>query len=140
MAVDASGRVHIVWATLVAGATADSEPTLGLYYAVSLDGRRFLPRQRIPTEGVPRHPQILLNASEIVVAWDEQAAGSRRVALGRGTADRSGVVRFARQVVSTHGRASYPAMASTGDGLVLAWTSGSTGQSVVQTERLPSGK
>jgi hypothetical protein len=140
MAVDGGGRVHIAWATLVAGATSDSEPTLGLYYAVSLDGRRFLPRQRIPTDGVPRHPQVVLNGSEIVVTWDEQVPGSRRVALGRGTADRSGIVRFARQVVSTHGRASYPVVASTGDGLVLAWTSGSTGQSVVQAERLPIEK
>jgi hypothetical protein len=107
---------------------------------VSRDGRSFSPRQRIPTEGLPRHPQVVLSASEIVVTWDEQAPGSRRVALGRGTADGNGTVRFERRVVSADGRASYPALASTDDGLVLAWTSGSTGQSVVQTERLPIKK
>jgi hypothetical protein len=137
MAVDNSGRVHVVWPTLVAGAAPGSEPTLALYYAVSLDGRQFSPRQRIPTEGVPRHPQIVLDSSGVVVTWDEQAPGSRRVAVGRGTADRTGTIQFAREVVSTDGRASYPAVASTGDGLVLAWTAGSAGQTVVETERLP---
>ncbi len=137
---DGSGRVHVVWPTLVGGATGGSAPSLALYYAVSRDGRSFSPRQRIPTEGLPRHPQVVLSASEIVVTWDEQAPGSRRVALGRGTADGKGTVRFERRVVSADGRASYPALASTDDGLVLAWTSGSTGQSVVQTERLPIKK
>ena len=141
MAVDKSGRVHVVWPTLVAGAAPGSEPTLALYYAVSLDGRQFSPRQRIPTEGFPRHPQIALASSDaVVVTWDEQAAGSRRVALGRGTADGKGALRFARQVVSSDGRAAYPAVASTDDGVVLAWTSGPTGQTVVQTERLPNGR
>ena len=74
------------------------------------------------------------------MTWDEQARGSRRVALGRGTADGKGTVRFAREVVSTDGRASYPAVTSTGDGLVLAWTSGSAGQTVVETGRLPIRK
>ena len=105
MAVDRSGRVHVVWPTLVAGAAPGSEPTLALYYAVSLDGRQFSPRQRIPTEGFPRHPQIALASSDaVVVTWDEQAAGSRRVALGRGTADGKGALRFAREVVSSDGR------------------------------------
>jgi hypothetical protein len=56
MAVDGLNRVHMVWPTLVSGSTAGSEPTLALFYAVSTDGRQFTPRERIPTEGLPRHP------------------------------------------------------------------------------------
>ncbi len=137
MAVDATGLVHVVWPTLVAGATTGSEPTLALYYAMSRDGRQFTPRQQIPTEGFPRHPQIALGArGSIAVTWDEQASGSRLVALGRGTADDKGTIRFVRQVVSSDGRATYPAVASTGDGIVVAWTGGSTGQTVIQTAYL----
>jgi hypothetical protein len=134
MAVDGTGRVHVVWPTLVAGATPGSEPTLALYYAMSRDGRQFTPRQRIPTEGFPRHPQIALGSrGSIAVTWDEQASGSRLIALGRGTADDNGAVRFARQAVSSDGRATYPAVASTDDDVVLAWASGPTGQTIIQT-------
>lgn len=137
MAVDRSGRIHIVWPTLVAGSTSASEPTLALFYAMSRDGLHFTPRQRIPTEGFPRHAQVALGSrGEVVVTWDEQADGSRRVALGRGTADDKGTVRFARQVVSNEEPASYPVVASTDEGIVVAWTSGSAGQTVLQTECL----
>jgi len=102
--------------------------------AMSRDGASFTPRQRIPTEGFPRHPQIALGSrGSIAVTWDEQASGSRLVALGRGTADDNGAVRFARQAVSSDGRATYPAVASTDDDVVLAWTGGPTGQTIIQT-------
>jgi hypothetical protein len=107
---------------------------------MSSDGRRFTPRQRIPTEGFPRHPQIAVSGDgALVVTWDEQASGSRRVALARGVADPDGTVRFVRQVVttSTSTRGSYPVVATTRDGIVAVWTSGPATQSVLQIERLP---
>jgi hypothetical protein len=55
MALDGRQRVHVVWPTLVSGATADIEPTLELFYAASSDGRQFSARRRLPTEGVPHH-------------------------------------------------------------------------------------
>lgn len=102
IAVDAERRIHLVWPTLVPGTTPASEPTLGLFYATSRDGRTFTARQRIPTEGVPRHPQIAPGSrGDVVVVWDEQIRGSRRVALARGTMPSGGTVRFLRQAIGT---------------------------------------
>ena len=67
IAVDSAKRIHIVWPTLVPGATPNSPPTLALFYATSADGNRFTPRQQIPTEGVPRHPQLALGPSGQIV-------------------------------------------------------------------------
>jgi hypothetical protein len=44
---------------------------------MSLDGRQFTARQRLPTESFPRHSQIALApGGELLVAWDEQANGT----------------------------------------------------------------
>jgi hypothetical protein len=137
IAVDAERRIHLVWPTLVPGATPTSEPTLGLFYATSRDGRTFTARQRIPTEGVPRHPQITLGPrGDVVVAWDEEARGGRRVALARGTMQSGGTVRFLRQTIGHGERGVYPVTATASDGLILAWTSGQGNQTVIRTERL----
>ena len=53
---------------------------LALFYARSSDGKGFTKRQQIPTEGVPRHAQIAIGpAGGIIVAWDEQVNGARRI-------------------------------------------------------------
>ena len=137
MVVDGAKRIHIVWPTLVPGATRNSEPTLALFYAMSVDGKRFSARQRISTEGVPRHPQMIVDArGGLIVAWDEQAKGTRRIALARGSVDANGVARFMKQPIGDGLRAEYPALASTSDGTLVAWTSGSVGQTVLRIERL----
>jgi hypothetical protein len=137
IAVDEHGRIHAAWATLVADAGANREPTLALYYATSEDGVRFTPRQQVPTAGVPRHPQLTLTPQgEIILAWDEFDAGSRRIAIVRGTAGSNGVARFTRQAIDSDAPAVYPAVASTGDSVLLLWTSGDTGQTVLRSTRL----
>jgi hypothetical protein len=89
----------------------------------------------IPAEGVSRHPQIIVSArAGLVLTWDEQSSGNRRVALARGTVDKNGV-RFARTVLSDTARASYPVIAATQDGIVAAWTGGSATQSVLRVQR-----
>jgi len=136
IAIDARNRVHVVWPTLVAGSTPDSEPTMALFYAVSANGEQFTPRRQIPTEGVPRHVQIALTArGDVVVAWDEQANDERRVALARATADSGGSTVFTRQAMGDV-TASYPVIATTPDGIVAAWTSGRA-ESIVRVERVP---
>ena len=102
MTVDAQQRIHIVWPTLVGGATAGADPNIALFYAMSADGRQFTARERIPTEGMPHHPRIAAGADgSLTVAWDELAAGVRRVAIGRGTADEGGRPRFRRELLTT---------------------------------------
>jgi hypothetical protein len=137
LAVDDRQRIHVVWPTLVPGATAEGGPALALFYATSPDGQHFTTRQRVPTEGVPRHPQIAVSSrGEVTVAWDEQAGGTRRVALARGTVDASGAARFARQTIADAAPAVYPVLGTVDDGTVVAWTSGSSGQTVIRHERL----
>ena len=135
--VDGAKRIHIVWPTLVPGATSTSEPTMELFYAMSEDGRRFTARQHIPTVGVPRHPQMTLGANDdLLVAWDEQARGTRHVAVARGTIDARGKARFVRQPIGDGVRAEYPVLSTVDDGTIVAWTSGAAGQTTLRVERL----
>jgi hypothetical protein len=134
MAVDARNRIHIVWPTLVSGATAGSDPTIALFYAMSADGKRFTPRERIPTEGMPHHPQIAIAPDgSLTVVWDEGAHGARRAVVGRASAD--GEPRFSRDVIAGPDPAVYPIVAAVRDGVIAAWTSGVGARSVIRVER-----
>jgi hypothetical protein len=138
VAVDETNRIHIVWPTLVHDSRGGE--SLALFYATSREGQRFTKRQRIPTEGVPRHPQIAVGpAGKITVAWDEQLTGARRVVIARGTADYSNPVRFTRESV-TEEAGTYPVIASLLDGTLVAWTSGSTADSVLRVARYAAAR
>jgi hypothetical protein len=137
LAVDRRQRIHIVWPTLVPAATPGREPTLALFYATSQDGRRFTARQQIPTEGVPRHPQIVLGKDGApIVVWDEQARGTRHVALARASFDAYRNARFVRHRIGDNVRAEYPALATVDDATLVVWTSGTAGQTQLLMERL----
>ena len=137
VAIDQTNAIHVVWPTLVRG-SAGAEETLALFYAASKDGQRFTKRQQIPTEGVPRHPQIAVGpGGTITVAWDEQLKGARRIVVARGTSDDKNGVRFVRQSVSDE-PGTYPAVVSLADAAIVAWTSGSTGETVLRVERHPA--
>jgi hypothetical protein len=136
MAVDAQNSIHIVWPTLVAGATAGAEPNIALFYAMSADGRQFTPRERIPTEGMPHHPRITAGTDgSLTVAWDELAGGVRRVAVARGTPGERGRPRFRRELLTTAGAGVYPAIALASDAVVAAWTSGTS--AAIEVRRIP---
>jgi hypothetical protein len=163
MVVDAKKRIHIVWPTLITEETAETaenaeksgssqrslrsprlnntEPTIALFYAMSIDGKTFTARERIPTEGMPHHPRLAVGADgSLTVAWDEAAGGSRRIAVGRGIADAAGHPRFRREALTTSGSAVYPALAVAGDGVVVGWTSGASAASVIQVVRLAESR
>jgi hypothetical protein len=135
MAVDAKNRIHIVWPTLIKEGAG--EQTIALFYAMSADGKRFTPRKRIPTEGMPHHPRVAVSPDgSLTAAWDELANGPRRIAVGRGIAADGGHSRFRREVLTTSGSAIYPALAVVGDGVVAVWTSGASASSSIQVARL----
>jgi hypothetical protein len=137
LAIDQGKRIHVAWPTLVPGGTSSSEPTLGMFYATSADGVRFTPRQPLPTEAFPRHVQMIVTAqNEIVAVWDEQAPGTRRIAIARGTLNAAGVAHFVRQSFDDRDPATYPVIASVDGGIVVAWTSGPSGQTVLRTQWL----
>ena len=148
--------LHIVWPTLVTEATAESGEnpetngslraqrsprsnvdgqTIALFYATSADAARFTPRERIPTRGMPHHPQIAIGADGApVIAWDEAANGGRRAAMTR-VASEPGHARFARELVAD--AAVYPVVAAVPGATVIAWTSGKSQASVIRVERKP---
>lgn len=136
IAVDSARRVHLVWPTLVPGATAGSDPTLGLFYAVSNDGGPFSARQRLTTEGTPYHATIAVNrAGALIIAWDELADGRRRAVYARGGGEAA--AGFVREKIGGVGQGSFPVVASTGDGFVLAWTDTTTSPSRIALRALP---
>jgi hypothetical protein len=137
LAVGADNVVHALWPTLVAGATADSEPMLALFHATVRNGGKFSPRERIVSEGTPRHPQLAATPAGVVAAWDEQTAGgSRRVVLAHIGGSGSAPPRVSRDIVSGGARAQTPAIAGTPDAVVIAWVEG-IDESVIRVERRP---
>jgi hypothetical protein len=135
--VDAQARVHVAWPTLVQGSGADDEPTLALFHAQSHDGQSFAPRQRVPTEGVPRHVRIVTNRNgSLAMVWEEGSAGLRRVALGLGVPDASGRLEWQRRVASGRANATYPVLAPVQDGVVAAWVEETASGSVIVVERI----
>ena len=137
LAVGGNRAIHVVWPTLLNGSTPSAEPTLGLFYASSLDGRLFSARQRIPTEGTPRHPQVVLSSrGSLVIAWDEQLKGTRQVVISDGVADGRGPGHFTRVPLDIGARGEYPVVAAVEEGYLIAWTSGSSEQSVIRVKRM----
>jgi hypothetical protein len=133
MAVDGQRTVHLAWPTLVSDG---KQPTIGLFYASSSDGSRFSQRLRIPTEGLPHHPQIALTPDSVLAAWDELSNGSRQVVIGR-AARQNSRGGFARRIVPGSTTGIYPSIVSTSDGAVVAWSSGVGATAAVKLIPLP---
>jgi hypothetical protein len=105
-----------------------------LFHATTRDGLRFSPRERIATEGTPRHPQLTATSAGLVAAWDEQtASGLPRVVLAR-LRSGSGPAGVSREIVSGSARAQTPAIAASSEGVVIAWAEGAE-PSVIRVER-----
>ena len=137
MTLDRLGTIHLVWPTLIPFSGAGSEPTLGLFHATSSDGRRFSVRRQIQTDGVPRHPQVAISSDgRLMVAWDEEANGTRRVVGAVSTVEGSEGLRFTRVPMGTAERGEYAVVAGVEGGFVAAWTSGERTRSMIRVERL----
>jgi hypothetical protein len=136
IAIDATNAIHIVWPTLVRGPAGDETPAL--FYATSKDGRRFTTRQQIPTVGVPWHPQIaVVPGGPVTVAWEEQRQGARHIVVANVVGYDTGRVRFARRSVSDD-PGTYPAIVSQDNAVLVAWTTGTTGNTSLRVARLPA--
>ena len=136
MTADTRQRVHIAWPTLIQE-PASAEPTLALFYAESHDGLLFTPRQRVPTEGVPRHVRIASHpGGAIAMVWEEGSDGTRRVALGLGTPAEGGRLRWQRRIISGAATATYPVLVSVEDGVVAAWVHDTGAGPGIRVERI----
>jgi len=139
MVVDGRNVIHIVWPTLVPGATTAK----GIFYAFSTDGgRTFSSRVRIddPKTAGASHPAIALSGSEVVVAWDDLVSKVRRVEARRISSTGSGQSWspvLAAPVVVSDGPASYPVLAA-GGGVIVAWTAEGAAHAEIRVQRLRS--
>lgn len=123
LVLDSRRQVHIVWPTLIHDAP-NGRPSIGIFHASSSSGRGFGPRQRVPTEGVPHHPQAVIAGDSLYLAWDELKDGARQVVVARRRVDAAANAPWSRQVISGSAPGTHPALASTDAGVVVAWTSG----------------
>jgi hypothetical protein len=133
--VDGSGAIHIVWPTLV---SEKGSPAIALFHALSRDGVRFSPRERLSTTGTPHHPQLHTTADRtIAITWDESAGGRRQVVMAAGPARVEGGLRLSRRVLSGSEPASYPAVTVSGSQILTAWTEGPSSGSIIRLARTP---
>ena len=132
MVRESSGRVHLVWPTMVAG----EKPAKGIFYASTEDGRTFSPRVRLDAGSAPAsHPQLVLTGSgELVALWDEPRENTRQVLLRRRAAD--GQWRPV-ETLDAETAAYYPAAAAVPDALIVTWASATTPRSTIGVERRP---
>jgi hypothetical protein len=135
IAVDDTGAVRLVWPTVIPG----SAPQGAIFYASSTDGQKFTARVHVPTLGSlkPSHPVVALDAAgRIVVAWDELVNGRRVVAARLGTPGAGGAMTFGpHEIVNQQGHGVYPAVTTTGDATIVAWTAGGS-DSVINVRRI----
>jgi hypothetical protein len=133
MTVDAEGRVHLVWPTMVVGQTV---ATKIVRYSMTSDGQTFTAPVALPSRGHAHHPQIAVTSDgTLAVAWDEVRDDGRFVARARGKLDSAGRVTFTRdaEFVST---GMYPTLTTAGDRLMMAWVSEDSGtRNVIKIER-----
>ena len=95
---------------------------LGLFYAVSRDGRTFTPRTRVPTHGPAGHAQVALAPNgSLIIAWDEVAGGMRRASLARAQVDVVGKATFTPLKAPDEGGGAHPVVATTTTGVLIAW-------------------
>lgn len=135
LVVDGRDRVRVAWPTLIAGPT----PRKAIFYATSRDGRRFTQRTRLDAGTAdPAHPQIALaRDGTAAVVWDEMSDGTRRIMLRRVTPDDT---LAPAEVVTTERGATYPSIAATTRGFVVAWTSGASDARVIKVQRISQSR
>jgi hypothetical protein len=133
MAIDAAGIRHVVWPTLVEG----PELAKGIFHARSSDGAGFEPRRRLDgtSSGLAAQPRLTAaRDGTLAVVWDERFEGSRRVVLRRRppAGDWEEVT-----VLADSPAAYYPALATTGTSLLVAWTSQTEPHASITVRRMP---
>jgi hypothetical protein len=121
LALDGRRQIHVVWPTLVHDAP-NAVASIGIFYASSSADRRFSPRQRVPTEGVPHHPQIAVAGDMLHLAWDELKNGARQVVVGHRPLTAANAT-WSRDVVSGGLPGTYPSLVPSEGRVIVAWTS-----------------
>jgi hypothetical protein len=121
-----TGRLHAVWPTAVDDTAEGGGPQKGIFHARSTDGRVFTPRLRLDEPGRgAAHPQIASHPDddEVFAVWDQLGPDGRVVVGSSPQQPRS---------VEVIGPGTYPAVAPTTSGFIVAMTEGSGDTAVVR--------
>lgn len=135
LAVDGSARLHVVWPTLLGGTDGQK----AIFYASSVDGRTFTPRQRVDrVAGLASHPQLTVGAAGVpATVWDEAIDGRRqvwlRVATNRSATSWGDPIALGTAI----GSDTYPAVAMSGQAIVVVWTHRAGDSSAIGVSRVP---
>jgi len=128
LALDASDRLRVVWPTLVQD---PGGPRIAIFEASSRDGgATFTQRTRVDgANAAASHPRVASATSgRCAIVWDALAQGERRVLIRTGESP--------AQVLSAAPASSYPSVAPSGDGFVVAWTEQRGDRSVIRLVRV----
>jgi hypothetical protein len=137
MVVDRSNRAHLIWPTLV-----HDKMDMGIFHASTADGVSFSPRSPLPNAGGmdPSHPQLALDGSgRLAAVWDEVVEKKRRVVFSRAVLAVDGAASWSEPELLDDGAgssASYPVVAASGSGVLVAWTQQTGDESVIRVRRI----
>jgi hypothetical protein len=123
MTVDAAGRVHVVWPTVVTA--SDGSIQKSIFHSMTTDGRTFTPRVVIPhAEAIQHnHPQVAATGDgSIMVAWDGYIGGAPHVFRARGSLDDGGVMQF-KKLDEDPAPGNYPVVIASDTHTITAWAS-----------------
>ncbi|HEY7162650.1 MAG TPA: sialidase family protein, partial [Acidobacteriota bacterium] len=122
MVVDQKDVVHIVWPTFV----EKPESAMRFFHSATTDGIKFTARKQLQTLGTtkPAHAQMSFDScGKLSVVWDEAQGETRRIVYQQLTPLANGDIQPGQsQIISTIGIATYPVIASSEKGIVVAWT------------------
>ena len=135
MAADARGVLHIVWPTIATGEITRK----AIYYSYSSDGGTTFARRVQLDSGAsartPAHPQVTLVGSKVVVTWDEGEGDARTVVMRaiESSTSPAWTPRLGPIARVAAGEfVSYPAVAATPTGALVAWSTAEGADSMVQ--------
>jgi hypothetical protein len=138
MVVDRSNRAHLIWPTLV-----HEKTDMGIFYASTADGVSFSERSPLPRAGGmdPSHPQLALDGSgRLAAVWDEMIEKKRRVVMTRAVPGEDAKPSWSEPELLDDGAegssATYPVVAASGSGVLVAWTSQAGGGAVIRVRRI----
>jgi hypothetical protein len=136
MTVDATGRVHVVWPTVVTA--SDGSMQKSIFHSMTNDGQTFTPRVVIPHgEAIQHnHPQVAATGADaIMVVWDGYIGGAPHVFRALGSLDDGGVMQF-KKFDEDPAPGNYPVVIASDTHAITAWASRSSAGMIRVTSEL----
>jgi hypothetical protein len=123
------GAVHVVWPSPRDGVSGSP---MALFHVDTHDGIAMSPRTTVPVDGIARHVTSAAMGDALLLSWDESTPSTRYVVVARTRRTMLGRTSFDRRSVNGSEGGSYPAIAVSRAGGVVAWVVRQGERSVIQ--------